>query len=343
VFVWNAVQREELARYHGIPEQRVCVTGAQTFDHWFNGDSPTSRSEFCAANGLDPDRPIILYLASARQAETSPGDFFVPWLNAIRSSGDPVLQSSTVLLRPPPTNMQPWLEFDPPDPGVIVSPGTTAAPINSHEFRQRYRDELQHAGVAVGLNTSAMIDAAIFGKPVCTVELPELAKGQRGYVHYEYLTTFAGGLLRVANSLEEHVGTLAELVRKDPHERDETSDRFVQAFVRPHGLDVTPATVFSEEMFELLKSHSGVRLPGLLGRTTGRLIHLTAPVLGAPLEEGPLRRWWRRRARRYLERLMRQWGRRSRARLKPIRRFFLVRLRAAVRARLPTGRASAQG
>jgi hypothetical protein len=340
VFVWNAVQRDELARYHSIPERHVCVTGAQTFDHWFNGEAPSSRSEFCARNGFDPGEAIILYLASARQAEMSPEDFFLPWLQAIRSSGDEALARANVLLRPHPTNMEPWLDLAAPV-GVSVSPGTSEAPISSPQFRQRYRDELHHASVAVALNTSAMIDAAIFGKPVCTVELPELAKGQHGYVHYEYLTTFAGGLLRRTSSLKEHVNTLAELVRRDPYERDTTSERFVQAFVRPHGRDVTPATVFTEEMFRLLESRSEVPLPGLLGRAAGRLVQLAAPVLGAPLDEGPVRRWWRRRVQRDLDRLTRQWGRRLRALVKPMRRFFLVRLRAAVRSRLPTGRASA--
>jgi hypothetical protein len=339
VFVWNTVQRDELARYHGIPAQHVCVTGAQTFDHWFDGSEPSDRSEFCARNGLDPERPIILYLASAQQAEESPQDFFVPWLDAIRSSGDEVLERANVLLRPPPTNMTPWAKFDAPT-GVSMSPGKTEAPINSPEFRQRFRDELYHASVAVALNTSAMIDAAIFGKPVCTVELPELAKGQQGYVHYGYLTTFAGGLLRRSSSLDEHVRTLAELARREPYDRDPTSERFVQGFVRPHGLDVAPATVFTEEMFRLLESPSEVRLAGRVGQATGRFLYFLAPAFVALLEEGRLRRWWRHRARRRLRKFSKRSGRRLRVVVKPVRRFFVVRVPAAMRARSRGDRAA---
>jgi hypothetical protein len=348
VFVWNDVQRAELARYHGIPERHACVTGAQTFDHWFNGDTPSSRAEFCSQDGLDPERPIILYLASSRQIEPPPADFFLRWLEAIRSSGDPVLEGATVLVRPHPTSLQPWLGLDRRHPRLSVSPSVAAAPINSAEYRQRFRDELHHASVAVGLNTSGMIDAAILGKPVCTVELPDVPNRQRGTIHFEYLVSVGGGFVQTATSLEEHVTAIAELVRRDPYERDERSARFMREFIRPHGIGVAPASVFSEEMLQLLQGPSELRLPNRLGRTIGRLIHQAAPLLGAPLEEKPpLRRWWRRHGRKPLKKLMKPVKRlmkpvkrlmkhrvRPRARLKPIRWFFRVWLRAAIRARL---------
>ena len=353
VFVWNETQRDELARYHRVPARHACVTGAQTFDHWFNGDSPSSRAEFCAQNGLDPERPIILYLASSRQVE-SPSTFFVRWFDAIRTSGDPALEGASVLVRPHPTAVDPWLGLNRTYPRLAVSPSTTAAPINSPEYRRRFRDELHHAGVAVGLNTSGMIDAAIFGKPVCTVEPPELAGVQRGTVHFEYLMTVAGGFVRTTPGLEEHLRVLAELVRQDPDERDERSNRFVQEFIRPLGLEVTPAKVFAEEMIRLLGAPSELNEPAPVGRGIGRLLDRAAPVLVAPLEEQSLRRWaarWLtflkelmtsrlkrltkplRRQRKALRRLMRRKVR-FRARLKPVRRLFLVRLRAAVRTRL---------
>jgi hypothetical protein len=332
VFVWNDYQRKELAQYHGIPERHACVTGAQTFDHWFSGRPPSSRTQFCAENGVDSERPIILYLASSRQIEPPLDEFFLRWLNAIRSSGDPVLEGATVLVRPHPTYLDPWLGIDRKHERLRLSPSVAAAPINSDEYRERFRNELHHANVAVGLNTSGMIDAAILGKPVCTVELPDVPDRQRGTIHFEYLTTVGGGFLQTATSLEEHLGTLLPLVRKDPYERDERSDRFVQEFVRPHGLDVTPANVFSKEMLRLLEGPAEVRVPGRLLRATGRLIHVAAPVIGAPFEDGPLRRFLRQ-ARRLLRKLMKHHVR-WRARVKPIRRFLFVRLRAAVRTRV---------
>jgi hypothetical protein len=328
VFVWNSTQREELARYHGIPERNVCVTGAQTFDHWFNGNAPSERAAFCSRNGLDPGRPIILYLVSSRQIEPSPATFFDRWLAAIRSSGDPMLEGAFVFVRPHPTEVEPWIRVDRTYERVVVSPSTDDAPINSADFRDRYRDELHHATVVVALNTSAMIDAAIFGKPVCTVELPELAFGQRGTVHFEYLKTVSGGMLRTAPSLSEHVRTLAQLVRRDPYDADERSVRFVEAFVRPEGMDVKPATVFADEMLRILARPSQVSPPGPTARALGRLVHRAAPTLGAPLEQNPVQRRWRKSRKD----LRRRWYRgRKRLRRKSAR---LARRRQLARRKL---------
>jgi hypothetical protein len=252
VFVWNEVQRAELARYHGVPAERVCVTGAQTFDHWFAAAVLPDRAEFCAGSGLDPDRPILLYLASSERIEPDAGEFFLPWLQAVRSSDEELLAGANVLVRPHPTDRRPWDELVADDPLLRVSRSVPGGPAGGDAHRQRFRAELAHAAAAVGLNTSAMIDAAILGRPVCTVELPELADRQRGTVHYEYLTTVGGGFLRVATSFAEHTATLARLVRRDPSERDERSERFVREFVRPHGVDVTAAPVFAQEMLRLL-------------------------------------------------------------------------------------------
>jgi hypothetical protein len=335
VFVWNDFQRKELARYHGIPERHACVTGAQTFEHWFNGASPTSRSDFCSLNGLDPAQSIIVYLASSMQVEPPLSVFFMRWLEAVRSSGDPVLEDATVLVRPHPTNLDPWRGLESSHKRLVVSPSIAGAPMNTPEYRQRFRDELHHASATVGLNTSAMIDAAIIGKPVCTVELPDVPDRQRGTIHFEYLVTVGGGFLRSSTSLEEHVGILAQLARADPYARDQRSARFLREFIRPHGPEVSPVAVFTAEMVKLLDAPSEAPMPSKLGLRVGRVIHRAAPVIGAPLEDGLLHRWrWWRRRHKSLRRLMTRLRSWRRARVKEIRWIFLVWLRAAFRARL---------
>lgn len=321
VFVWNATQSEELVRYHRVPERHVCITGAQSFDQWFNGDAPSDRASFCVDNGIDPERPIILYLVSSPWLEPTPEVFFLPWLEAIRSSGDPALEEAFVLVRPHPNARQFGLDLR--ASGLGVSPGAAEARVHSAEFRRRYRDELHHATVAVGINTSAMIEAAIFGKPVCTVELPELADRQRGTVHFEYLVTAGGGLLRTAASFEEHTRMLGDLIRRDTYGRDEQSARFVRAFVRPHGIDVAPGTVFLDGMLRLLQAPSELRLPSLPARAIGRIIYLAAPMLGAPFEKGPHPRFLRV-----------VLPRSSRAGVRRIRHFVLIVLPLGIRVRL---------
>ena len=343
VFVWNATQRDEVVRYHSVPERNVYVTGAQTFDHWFDNDQPLlDRVAMCAEYGLDPKRPIILYLASSRQLEPTPEAFFGEWLAAVRSTGDPALEGASVLARPHPTEVDPWLELVSNDPNLAISPGTAAAPINSPEFRERFRNELHHAALVVALNTSGMIDAAIFGKPVCTIELPQLSYGQAGTIHFGYLAQDAGGMLRTATTFKEHVATLRELIHRDPYEADGQGTRFVREFIRPHGLDVPAATVFSDEMLRLLEGPSGLKRPGPLGSVLGRAIHRAGPILVTPLEEEPVG-MWRSRGQKALTR-RRKWARRrwhaskksyrrTRKKLKRSWNAWRKRLRRARRAR----------
>ena len=65
---------------HGIPTERVVVTGAQCFDQWFEW-TPRPREEFCPRVGLDPERPYLLYVAGSL-AHTAPPevDLVNEWL-----------------------------------------------------------------------------------------------------------------------------------------------------------------------------------------------------------------------------------------------------------------------
>jgi hypothetical protein len=303
VFVWNETQKQELSRYHGVPPDRVCTTGAQTFDHWFNGDPVPSRVEFCSDLGIDPGTPIVLYVASSKQIAPDEPAFFERWLRAVRSSSDALLASATILLRPHPTLAQAWQSrgFD-TEPGVVVSPSTLHDQINSDPFRARYRGELHHATLAVGINTSAFIDAAIFGKPGCTVELPELFHGQRGTVHFDHLTQPGAELLRTAQSIDGHLEQLSELIRRDTYARDERSDAFVRSFVRPHGLDVRPADLFVQEMLALCREPTAISPP--VGAACAVGVALARAAVLSPLLEGPrplarkIRKRWAVTARR---------------------------------------------
>jgi hypothetical protein len=64
VTVWNDAQKDEAVRLHGIPSERVIVTGAPTFDQWFEW-RPRPRAEFCSRIGIRADRPYVLYVCSA--------------------------------------------------------------------------------------------------------------------------------------------------------------------------------------------------------------------------------------------------------------------------------------
>jgi hypothetical protein len=239
VLVWNEIQRREAVKLHGVPPERVVVTGAPRFDAFFTMRPSTARDAFCARAGLDPARPFLLYLCSAsfvtRQGEV---DFVRRWLAELRTASDPALRTCGVLVRPHPNFTEQWEGVEIADPNVAVwqQPPTVNAVYGAD---QGLYDSLHHAATAVGLNTTAMVQAGILGKAVHTILIPEFA-GQEGTLHFEYLLRANGGLVRAARDGQTHLGQLAAALA-NPAAGREQARCFVEAFVRPRGLDV-PAT-----------------------------------------------------------------------------------------------------
>ena len=239
VIVWNEFQKEEAAELHGIDPSKVVVTGAQLFDQWFTMKPSTTRTDFCKKVGLRHDKPFILYVCSSVFVARNEVVFIKKYIRALRESGRPELEAMGILIRPHPNNIRQWMDVDVKTLGDNVSlwPPHGAVPINE-ATRKDYFDSLYHSTAVVGINTSALIEAGIVGRPVYTVFDESFAQTQHGTLHFHYLVK--GGLLTTASTLEEHIEQLSGLVTGDT-EREDTIKAFVKEFVRPHGLDV-PAT-----------------------------------------------------------------------------------------------------
>ena len=264
VLVWNEAQRREAVEYHGTPASNVAVTGAQLFDRWFERRVSRPRATFCQRVGLPDDRPFVLFTGSSVFISRSDAEvaFVRRWVQALRGSDSALVRDVNVLVRPHPYNCQAW-EADPLRDlsGVAVYPGRGYSPITA-EARDDFFDSLSHAGVVVGINTSAMIEAAIVGKPVCSILAPEFAGTQEGTIHFRHLLPEHGGFLRIAATLDEHVVQLADRLANPEASREETQ-RFVASFVRPNGVDrpATPVFVNALETLAATPSPRATSMP----------------------------------------------------------------------------------
>ncbi|HSS73946.1 MAG TPA: hypothetical protein VLK53_10280, partial [Gaiellaceae bacterium] len=150
-----------------------------------------------------------------------------------------------------------------------------------------FYDSIAHGAAVVGINTTAMIEAAIVGKPVLTILEPKFA--QEGTLHFHHLLEENGGFLHTGSSLEEHLGRLARVL-DEGEEGAERRRRFVEAFVRPRGLDKPATPIFADEVEELARtrvqptSHS----PLLRALLTLEAAVCTALIVSTPLVR-PLR------------------------------------------------------
>lgn len=252
VLVWNDAQRREAEEYHYIPSEKIAVTGAQLFDRWFDKRPTRDRDAFCARVGLPDSRPFVLFTGSSSFiSETSAEVAFVRrWVAALRRSGDPTLERVNVLVRPHPYNCHMWSDDPVADlAGVSVYPRQGYSPIDP-ENRNDFFDSLYHCAGVVGINTSAMIEAAIVGRPVCSLLAPEFAGTQEGTIHFHHLLPQNGGFLRIAAGIDEHVQQLAACLRDPAAARAET-ERFVASFIRPHGVERRATPIFADAVMRL--------------------------------------------------------------------------------------------
>jgi hypothetical protein len=247
LFVWNAIQRDEAVQLHGLPVEDVVVTGAPRFDRLFASPPRPDRSALLRDIGLDPARRVVLYVGSSSFVAPREPEFVDKWLAAVRRAPEPDAASANVIVRPHPNTAKEggawraWAERPRPE-GVALAGG-------GFEPDQDLLDQIVVSDAVVGLNTSAELEAAILDKPVLTVSAGDLAPGQEGSVHFRYL--LEGGVLAAA-TLTEHVDQLARALRDDPS--GEARRRFVEAFIRPRGVDVPVSPTLADEITALARS-----------------------------------------------------------------------------------------
>jgi hypothetical protein len=231
IFVWNETQADEGVELHGWRREIIETLGAWRFDDFRAYRPQLTREDFCARIGFDATKPLILYLGSSPIVAPTETRFVAEWLRALRASPDPAVREAGVLIRPHPRNLTAWRDAsDIADvPGVALQPLEQTSLLNTDDLFEF----LHHSHAVVGLVTSAMIEAALAGRPVHSVKTTLAGAGQQGTVHFDYLTSVGGGLLHMADTLDEHVARLAPHLKRPLGEQDARSAAFVAAFVDP--------------------------------------------------------------------------------------------------------------
>ncbi|HEY6507852.1 MAG TPA: hypothetical protein VIY56_07545 [Vicinamibacterales bacterium] len=264
VTVWNDVQKNEAVVLHRIPASRVSITGAQPLDHWFEPATDPDGSALRARLGVAAERRVILFVGSSKNMAPGMSEvrFVKTWLRAIRASTDDVVRQAFVLVRPHPSNLKQWARVDLRDPAATVHPASySGMPLSAPEVEE-FRSSLAASSAVVGVNTTAMIEAAIMRRPVLSVRLDVFAHSQRETLHFGYVSEGETGFVMVSDTLESHVGQLASVLA-DPGSAVAAGDRFVDRFVRPGGrqqsatsqvVDVLEQSVRSASTREVLVS-----------------------------------------------------------------------------------------
>jgi hypothetical protein len=258
VLVWNERQKHEAVAMHGVPADRVTVVGAPRFDEFFAMRPATTREAFCTGQGLDPARPLLLYLCSSKFVAPDEVGFVRRWIHAIRSAADARLRDAAILVRPHPANADQWTTAD---LGAVEQAAVWQGQGRMQSDQSLY-DSLFHSAAVVGLNTSAIIEASILERPVYTIEESEFAGGQQQTLHFHYLLAANGGPLESAPSLDTHVTQLGRGLH-DPAPGILRARAFVASFVRPRGTDQPVAPLMAAEIIKAGQLRKRPRRPPL--------------------------------------------------------------------------------
>lgn len=245
VLVWNQAQCAEAKALHGVDTRRCAVTGATAFDHWFSARPALSREDFLGSVGLPPDGKLLLYLCSSRFIAKDEVTWVEEWIRALRADRSPAVRDAVVIVRPHPSVVAVPRIAQIGDTRAVLFPSHPENPV-SDEARMRYFHSLYYSDAVVGLNTTSMIEAAILDKPVLSIRAPGSAR-VRQTVHFGHIEQ---GLLTVAPDLRTHVAQLSEVLTAGAPVR--SSRRFVDAFVRPLGIERPAGTRMAELVEGLL-------------------------------------------------------------------------------------------
>jgi hypothetical protein len=254
VIVWNETQRKEAETFHAVAPDRVIVTGAQCFDQWFDRAPSRNRADFCRRIGFAEARPFLLYVCSALfRGSPSEAEFAVRWVERIRRSNDARLRDIGILVRPHPQRLEEWsadIRAALVRAGNVVFWGSN--PVDA-ESRADYFDSMSHASAIVGLNTSALVEAAIVDRPVFTILAPEFHDSQEGTFHFHYLLDARQGFLNMSRSIDEHVAQLSSALAGGAVRANRP---FVEHFIRPRGSSVAATPVFANAVEEIARETS---------------------------------------------------------------------------------------
>jgi hypothetical protein len=277
LIVWNETQRSEAGRFHDVDPARVIVTGAQCFDRWFDRLPSRDRDAFCQRVGLPADRPFFLWVCSALfRGSPSEAAFVRHWIAALRSAPDPRVREAAVLIRPHPQRAKEWVGAD----WVRGLPNVSMWGENPMDETSRadYFDSMYHSAAVVGLNTSALVEAAILDRPVYTILAPEFRDNQEGTFHFHYLLTIGNGFLQSTRSLDDHARQIAGAFAGAPAANRE----FVRAFIRPHDRPATQVFADTVERLAAEPAPAPAPAPGWLGllQPVTRLMANTADAPG---------------------------------------------------------------
>jgi hypothetical protein len=254
VYVWNEAQKREAVAMHRVRPENIGVTGAPVYDQWFARRPSTTREDFCAKTGLSPDKPFFLYLCSSQFIAPTKPEFVADWIRAVRSAPDPRVRDAGILIRPHPENTQPWQRFDFDEfQGVALWPRGGANPVDAGLEERLLRLDVPRRSRRWASTPARRSRLASSAVPSIPCVWPKYAGTQEGTLHFHYLLKEGGGLLHMADTLEEHARALSACARPERKRTRASCARSLKRSFVQAGFDVPATPILANAVEELAR------------------------------------------------------------------------------------------
>jgi hypothetical protein len=237
VCVWNQGIADEAVNLHHIPRDHIVTTGAPVFDYLFASRPSLDRQAFFALTGLDSSNEYVLYLCSSVQVAGDETGFVRDFAENLRNL--PAIRDTIIMVRPHPMNATIWNDFT-AENVVVWPPEGELADIPTTQ--QNYFHSMFYSQAVVGVNTTAMIEAAVVDKPCVTILTERYQATQTGRGHFQHL--LKADFLEVAHGFGE-AASVIERILAGEDVKAANRRKFVREFVRPCGLDRSVASLFA--------------------------------------------------------------------------------------------------
>lgn len=249
MLVWNQEHVKEAVGDHGIPRERIRITGAPFFDNWFTKLTPSlSREEFARLAGIASEDPYILWLGSPKNIAEDESWLLLKYKEAFEKSRDPRLQKIQIILRPHPLGFRQFETLK--HPGIVIFP-RGGERTSTQDARERFYNSLRYAVAAVHINTSAIVDAIIADTPAITALDERYRHSQEETKHFRDLAAY--NAFEKSRSPEECVKEVDKILQgRDEHAKERRA--FVGDFIRPRSLDIPAGRVAAQEVENLLSN-----------------------------------------------------------------------------------------
>lgn len=255
LLVWNKTQVQEAKEHHHFPEARIHVTGAPYFDDWFETHEPSmTKKEFCLLYGLRADDDIIVYLGSQKNSIKKETDIVRDLRSALDADSDSRIRATQIVVRPHPANTDMSRSLALRD--AIMIPEKGCLPDKAASF-QLFYDTLFHSRAAiVGINTTAVIESIIVGKPCIAVLTEEYRNKQTDALHFQHLLD-ADALDQVRSCADIPDILISLMEGKDV--RREQRESFITDYIRPLGRDKVAGEIVVDEVERIVADHMARR------------------------------------------------------------------------------------